>query len=240
MPSVGRKRIRPGSLIYVIMLPYLDAHCHLPSISYSFPLERKIFSLSDNEYATIKDHPLWKSQRFSIGIHPREIHPLWKESLEQIESIIDLDTRIVAIGEAGMDSKRYSSLPLSLQQEVFEKQWILAYQHALPLIIHNVGTSSLLTHLSKRLPHPPMLIIHGFSGKEQEAKMLLRAGFHLSFGKRRHIESLVLAWKQRRLLLESDIDSLPIRDRYEQCALELGISTETLRQDIALVSPLLL
>lgn len=218
------------------MQDWVDHHCHLSNRSlFSESLyAKKVFSLSLDEYICIQKNPLYHEQLFSLGIHPWYIPKDWHEVLKTIEQYTLSDRRIVAIGECGVDIKRKTAPSLILQKKVFEKQWFLAHSLQLPLIIHNVGGSSLLASQSRTLPPLKNAMIHGFRGKKEEAEMLLSNGFTLSMGVLGNEESAQKAYEKHRLRLETDDSRTPILNVYKKWANTLGVSLEDLKRETEL------
>lgn len=119
---------------------------------------------------------------FSKSIHPWYID---NENIEKQLSWLQEDLKnphYLAIGECGLDKK--CAIDFHLQQEVFEKQLIIAELFTKPVIIHCVGAFQELITLKKKLKISVPLIIHGFSKGLQLAQDLVHHGFYLSFGKR--------------------------------------------------------
>ena len=99
-----------------------------------------------------------------------------------------LDPKVVAIGECGLDYFRIKNNELGIkdkQKEVFIKQIELAKEVGKPLMIHcREAFQDLIEVLRTQvsLLNTPPGIIHFFSGKKDEAKILLEMGFYFTFG----------------------------------------------------------
>ena len=149
-----------------------------------------------------------KSQEFnqatwiSAGIHPWYLSPsTLNEQLDWLESVITIDRRVLAIGEAGLD--RLCQTPFKLQLKAFRIIIELSEKHRLPLIIHAVKTFNEIMALKKEIrPFQPW-IIHGFRGKKELAGSLLRQDFHLSVGEKFNTEA-VKTIPSEHLLAETD------------------------------------
>lgn len=137
---------------------------------------------------------------FSVGIHPWDAAHFQPSWLDKLNMLLNYQ-QVVAIGECGLDKS--SGLPLKAQLEVFERQIILSEIAFKPLIIHCVGYYNELMEL--RLKHSPSQawVVHGFRGKPELAKQLLKAGFYLSYGPKHNAGSVALTPPER-LLLETD------------------------------------
>ena len=134
---------------------------------------------------------------YSVGIHPWSTErPICLSELKQL--VRDArDARVVAIGEVGFDRLHGGSI--DAQRRLFRFQARLAAQLAKPLIIHAVHANDILLEEAKALrPAPGMWIIHGFRGKPEAARQLLRAGFGLSYGLKYNPESFAITPEDRK------------------------------------------
>ena len=97
---------------------------------------------------------------YSIGIHPWYIvQERIAIDLKIIESKLK-DASCLAIGECGLDKKVQT--PLDLQQEVFERQLVLAEKYKKPVIIHCVAAFQELIAIKKKLKLSVPMIVHVF------------------------------------------------------------------------------
>ena len=98
---------------------------------------------------------------YSIGIHPWWINEVDVEAVFQRMSQCAEDEYCLAFGEFGLD--RLCPIAFDLQDKVFEKQFELAREHAMPVIIHAVRThhNILAKYDSENFEFP--LIFHGFN-----------------------------------------------------------------------------
>lgn len=118
---------------------------------------------------------------FSVGIHPWYIdEEKNKAYLKIIEDKVQF-SNCLAVGECGLDKR--IELPLSKQQDIFEKQLRIAENYKKPVILHCVSAYQEVISIKKELKISVPMIIHGFSKNYQTAKSLLDHGFYLSFGK---------------------------------------------------------
>lgn len=131
---------------------------------------------------------------YSVGIHPwraAEARTLWP----MVEAAAR-NPRVVAIGECGLDALR-GPAP-DVQEAVFLRHVELSEKLGKPLIIHAVRTWPQLIALRSRLKPRQEWIIHGFRGKAELARELLRHGFSLSFGKKFNQEAFDITPAARR------------------------------------------
>lgn len=165
----------------------------------------------------------------SIGIHPwalREEHAdtQWKALQSSIES-----TRIVAIGEAGLDKLKGPSI--ELQTAIFQQEIALAEAQSLPMVIHCVRAFNELIQIKKESKPKQPWIIHGFRGKPSIVRELLKHGCWLSFGSLFQEESVRITPLDR-LFIETDESEESITDIYRRIAQTRGISPHELTEAI--------
>ena len=121
------------------------------------------------------------------------------------------DTKVVAIGECGLDYYRLTEDTKKKQAEVFIKQIELAREAGKPLMIHcREAFTDLIQILNsnRQLLTSPPGIIHFFSGTTEDAQKLMALGFSFSFGGvvtfAREYEKLIKFIPPERILLETD------------------------------------
>lgn len=153
--------------------------------------------------------------RDTWGVHP------WHASNDFV--VPDLSDRL-AIGECGLDALRGPSMETQLQ--VFRQQIVLSEAHDKPLVIHCVKALDQLLSLHRELRPQMPWMFHGFRGKPQQLRTLLKAGFYVSFGFYYNKESLCLCPLEY-LMLETDDEPRPIIELYSKVASERGISVSS-------------
>lgn len=132
-----------------------------------------ITNLEEGQDITTAPGEAW----YSAGIHPwdSEKEPDW----DWLEKTVE-DSRVVAVGEAGLD--RLRGADLERQIEIFRRQALLAEKVNKPLIIHCVRCWAELLKLHNDIKPESKWIIHGFRGKEALARQLINAGMDISLG----------------------------------------------------------
>lgn len=162
------------------------------------------------------------SNLFSCGVHP------WysEDAQPQIEFLKEIATevKIVAIGEAGYD--KLKGPDLKIQKNIFEQQITLSEKLNKPLIIHCVKAWDELLISQRQLQPKQPWIIHGYRGKPQLTKQLLKHGFYFSVGEQFNHDSL----KQipiDRLFCETDVHEVTIEEVYTKVAEALQIKLES-------------
>lgn len=172
----------------------------------------------------------------SIGIHPWALDDMNDEEVEtvmhnlfaQIET--DEYKQIKAVGECGID--KLCTTDLEKQKDVFTQHVLLSEQFSLPVIVHCVKGIDELLRIKKELSPKQPWIWHGFRGKPQQLVQLIQAGFYISFGLKYNKESL-LACPINKMLLETDDESISIKNIYAQVSSNLCINKKELATNIA-------
>jgi TatD DNase family protein len=139
-------------------------------------------------------------QYYSVGIHPWLADKADTASIAKLRTLA-ADSRVVAVGEAGLDARRGPEL--SKQMPVFTEQIALAEAVQKPLIIHAVATFGEIIRLKREFKPSVPWIVHGFRGKPQLAQELVHHGLYISLGLR-HNESVPGAVPAHMLLHETD------------------------------------
>ena len=150
---------------------------------------------------------------YSAGIHPWNAPRVTPGDLERLRALAS-HPRVLAIGETGLDTVHRAApgVPppdLAEQLSLLKLHIALSEQTGKPLILHVVKRYSEIMALHRACSPSQPWIIHGFRGKPELARQLLRAGFRLSYGEMANPASVAVTPKDR-LLLESDESSLSI------------------------------
>ena len=217
---MGWKWVRSCSL-NISRMTYFDVHTHhLPTIcsnqtivSFSIPYE----NIDKN------------ATRISVGIHPWHLTEDNAETSLQALRMTLADKRVVAIGEAGLD--RTHGCSLSTQTTIFRQEIALSEESHLPMSIHCVHAFNELLQLKKEIHPSQSWIIHGFRGKPNMAKELIRHGCYISIGSKFQNESLHVIPLER-MFIETDEAPENITGIYRHIAETKGISVEELVEAI--------
>jgi len=166
---------------------------------------------------------------YSIGIHPWHIQ---KDNIEKKLDLIEkyaLFPHVKAIGECGLD--KCCKTDFELQKEVFSSHISISEKAGKPLIIHCVKSFDELISFKKESRPAQTWIIHGFRGKPQQAKQLIKQGFYLSFGMNYNEQSLQNIPIER-MFFETDDSGCDIRIIYENAAKTLNTPEKNLIRQI--------
>jgi TatD DNase family protein len=119
---------------------------------------------------------------FAVGLHPLDVEKWSSESGEQILSLAQSDSRVVAIGEIGLDF--YKADNQSLQEQVFRAQLQIAHQLNLPVIIHCRDAATRMAEIMRAFwaeIGAVRGVMHCWSGTPEETQWFLDLGFYISF-----------------------------------------------------------
>lgn len=168
----------------------------------------------------------------SYGLHPLYIRG--EGQIVQLE-VFARESRIVAIGEAGLD--RNSEVTMEMQIRWMEQEILLSEKYGLPLIIHCVRAYPELLALYKKFHPRQAWIIHGYNNNKEILGQLLEHGFYISVGKKVFIEqsniSRFLSFIPRnRLFIETDDSDFPLEKVYEETARIREMSLEELKTGV--------
>lgn len=144
---------------------------------------------------------------FAVGLHPLDADKWTEQSRAQIFHLATSDSRVVAIGEIGLDF--YKSENREQQIQVCQSQLEIASQLNKPVIIHcRDAASSLLDLLSsfKNLQG----VMHCWGGNPIETQKFLDLGFYISFSgivtfkNAKQVQASAAIVPRDRLLIETD------------------------------------
>lgn len=205
----------------------IDIHTHKV---HSEHLYKRIVALEASSLPDLQSCTSFQHETvfLSAGIHPWKAL-LWNLNLASALKTLFFDSRILLIGEIGLD--KVSSVPFDVQRQVFDAQLEMAEGAKKPVLLHVVRAMAEVLEAKVKYPVIPSWIIHGFRGGKQESEQYTRKGFYLSFGLKFNREGL-LACPRNRLFLETDDSDQDIKSLYEQVAQVLQCSVEELEKQI--------
>lgn len=119
---------------------------------------------------------------FAVGLHPLDAGRWNEGTSDQILEIARSDSRVVAIGETGLDF--YKADNQEQQQIVFEAQMAIASELNLPVIIHcrsaALQVREILQEWKQRNPAIGG-VMHCWGGTPEETQWFMDLGFYISF-----------------------------------------------------------
>ena len=162
---------------------------------------------------------------FAVGLHPLDADKWRSETAEEIKSLARSDSKVVAIGEMGLDF--YKADNYEQQQMVFEAQLAIASELNLPVIIHcrdaAVAVREVLQKWQENAGAKLRGVMHCWGGTPEETQWFLDLGFYISFSgtvtfkNAKAIQSSAAMVSSDRLLIETDCPFLaPVPKRGER------------------------
>lgn len=166
---------------------------------------------------------------YSAGIHPWELTECNAEHQLRLLNELIAKKKFVAVGEAGLD--KLAATSIEFQITIFTAQVKLSEKHELPLIIHCVKAMEELLAVRKEVKPVQPWIWHGFRGKAEQAKQLVKQGFYLSFGEY-YDEAAMASIPADRLFLETDDARTDIESILQRAAKVRGSDVDILHHTI--------
>lgn len=150
----------------------------------------------------------------TVGIHPHDAKDAREEDFKALERLLH-ESKVVAIGEVGLDFYRNLSSPDS-QKKVLNRFFDLYRRTAKPLILHiREAHREMKEQIQAELKPPVTGVLHCFSSGKETMKEFLDLGFYISFAgpltykKNDVLREAFEACPADRLLLETDAPFLP-------------------------------
>lgn len=188
---------------------------------------------------------------FAVGLHPSDVQEYGATTTVEIEQLALSDSRVVAIGETGLDF--YKAENFALQHKVFEAQLKIAQKLKKPVIIHCRDAAAEMREQLQRFwdkNGPVSGVMHCWGGTPEQTQWFLDLGFYISFSgtvtfkKATQIQESACIVPSDRILIETDCPFLaPVPKRgkrnepanvllvAEQVAKLRGVSLETLARE---------
>ena len=120
--------------------------------------------------------------RYSVGVHPLDFHHWESETLSVLKKAALDDSRVVAIGELGLDL--FKAENLTEQLSILMPQLELAFELNLPVIVHCRDAANEMLKVFSQLSKNgccPRGVMHCWSGNVTEMREFLDLGFYISF-----------------------------------------------------------
>lgn len=146
----------------------------------------------------------------SVGAHPENVSSLTEDDMNKLESYAN-DSKVVAIGEIGLDYYYEENPSREVQMQWFEKQIEVAKKTNLPIIVHSRDAAQdTLDILKSTNAEAVGGVIHCYSYSPEMAKLFLDMGFYIGVGgvvtfkNAKKLKEVVEMLPMDRLLLETD------------------------------------
>jgi TatD DNase family protein len=149
--------------------------------------------------------------RYAVGVHPLDIQKWEPSTMAVLREAAQADSRVVAVGEMGLDLYRQSNLEEQLA--VLLPQLDLAWALGLPVIVHCRDAASPMLEVFRHRHSEgrcPAGVMHCWGGTPEEMDAFLELGFHISFSgtvtfaKAEHIQACARQVPADRYLVETD------------------------------------
>ncbi len=124
----------------------------------------------------------FQEMRYSVGVHPLDVTNWKEDTLKVLKNAAIDDSRVVAIGELGLDL--FKATNLNDQLAILIPQLSLAYQLNLPVIVHCRDAAKEMIKVFSQLTEDgccPRGVMHCWSGNVQDMKKFLDLDFFISF-----------------------------------------------------------
>ncbi len=174
----------------------IDSHCHLIFENFNEDLEEVVsrwrsIGVKKLLHACCELSEIPKLQKisrkfdelyYSVGLHPLEANKWECNSKSILKNAAQGDSRVVAIGELGLDF--FKSDNTHKQLDALVPQMHLAYELELPVIIHCRDAANEMIEICNELTKQgkcPKGVLHCWSGTPDEMKQFLDLGFYISF-----------------------------------------------------------
>ena len=153
----------------------------------------------------------YKEMRYSVGVHPLDVDHWKPETLSVLKKAALDDTRVVAIGELGLDL--FKAENFSEQLSILMPQLNLACELNLPIIVHCRDAAKEMIEIFSKLSKDgccPKGVMHCWSGNVKDMREFLKLGFYISFSgnvtfkNAIDIHQCAIEVPQSRLLVETD------------------------------------
>jgi len=172
----------------------IDTHCHLtfgPLADDVNAVITRSIAAGVTSWITVGTDPAhnpkaielagkYENMYAAVGVHPHDAKEVTSHAIRQLH-VLAQNKKVVAVGETGLDF-HYDHSPRDKQACVFNKHLELAHELALPVIIHSRESfDETMKILHQSGCDLEKVVFHCFSGTPEQAKIVLDAGYHISF-----------------------------------------------------------
>ena len=174
----------------------IDSHCHIVFSNFNEDREKVAerwrtqgvkallhACVEPSEIPAIKSMAdQFHEMRYAVGVHPLDSHHWGSETLNVLKNAALDDSRVVAIGELGLDL--FKAENLSEQLSILMPQLKLAFELNLPVIVHCRDAAKEMLEVFSKLSGDgccPKGVMHCWSGNVKEMREFLSLGFYISF-----------------------------------------------------------
>ena len=203
------------------MTQYFDTHAHYDSGKFNADREEVLRAVHESGVALIVDpgdcaatsaRAVAIAQEYdfvyaAVGWHPEEAAGWTDDSLEQIRALA-AQPKVCAIGEIGLDYY-WDASTKATQEIMLRAQLELALELELPVIVHDREAHADCLAIVREFPGVRG-VFHCYSGSAEDAKTLVKLGWHLSFTgtitfkNARKAPEVIAAVPLERIMVETD------------------------------------
>ena len=186
----------PSPATAVTSAALVDSHCHIVFRNFDEDLEEVAQRWRDAGVQALVHACVEPSEipairaladrfpelRYSVGVHPLDTEHWRDDTAALLRQAAQADSRVVAIGELGLDLFRDHNLEQQLA--MLEPQLDLAVDLDLPVIVHcRDAAEPMLALLRQRAARGacPRGVMHCWGGNPEEMQGFLELGFYISF-----------------------------------------------------------
>ena len=207
-------------------MKFFDSHCHLDDEKFDEDREQIIKEIEESEVSklisagyslegSIKAVELSKKYEFiyaTCGISPNDIPQTEAElwiMLQQIEALVKINSKVVAIGEIGLDYY-WNKNNKELQKMAFIAQIKLANKLELPIVIHTREAVMDTIEILKQNEVTKKGVFHCCPLNRELVKEALKLGFYISFAgpvtfkNSKNADEIIRMVPNDRMLIETD------------------------------------
>jgi TatD DNase family protein len=160
---------------------------------------------------------------FAVGLHPLDAQKWNQQTAEEIATLARSDSKVVAIGETGLDF--YKADNHEQQLMAFETQLAIASELNLPVIIHCRDAAAQVREVLQKWKNKTDVrgVMHCWGGTPEETQWFIDLDFYISFSgtvtfkNAKQIQESAAMVRSDRLLIETDCPFLaPVPKRGER------------------------
>ncbi len=204
---------------------YFDSHAHYDDRQFDPDRDELLLSLSESgvDYVINCASDLASAEKVldlvrrydfvygAVGIHPEAVGGLDPEAVTSLYGYIEESSKIVAVGEIGLDYHYEDNPERDVQQEWFIEQIELAKELELPVIVHSRDAAADTYEILRDYDAEQVGgVLHSYSGAPEMAQKYIDMGFYLgiggmiTFANAKKVAATVEKMPLERLLIETD------------------------------------
>jgi TatD DNase family protein len=188
---------------------------------------QRLARLLDESLGTPGSPEIWGT----AGVHPHEAEGAEEGDLDVIRELARSHSRIVAIGETGLDFY-YDHSPRDLQKALFRDHLALAEELGLPVVVHSRSSDEAMGEILREWGGRVQGVLHCFTGGRELLRTAIEMGWMVSFTglitfKKYDGQGLVRSVPADRLMVETDAPYLapvPHRGRRNESAFVANVA----------------